>query len=230
MVLIPVSGLILIMIVRGLRRDQARALEDAWTLIAFALYIVVAVEALGMIGMWNRRTCDPALLAADADLRINTLALVDWTHAHGWLWTTLGYAYLALPSAVGTVWVLEQNKVFRRAFVIGGLLCLPLYAAFPAVGPAHYNWALMVAPAGAARNCMPSMHLSWVLLMALNARSRWLRPATWSYAALMAAATVGLGQHYVVDLIAAVPFTALVQAVARVEWNTKASSDIVGAV
>jgi hypothetical protein len=62
---------------------------------------------------------------------------------------------------------------------------------------------------------MPSMHLGWALLLALNARSRWLAAALWAYAALIALATIGLGQHYVVDLIAAIPYTVTMQ------WMTK---------
>jgi hypothetical protein len=58
---------------------------------------------------------------------------------------------------------------------------------------------------------MPSMHLTWSLLIALNARSLRLRVALWVYVALMAIATLALREHYLIDLIAAVPYTLAVQ-------------------
>ncbi len=64
-------------------------------------------------------------------------------------------------------------------------------------------------------NCMPSMHLTWALLIALNARSLRLRIGLWVYVILVAAATLALREHYLVDLIAAVPFTVAVQWMAR---------------
>jgi hypothetical protein len=59
------------------------------------------------------------------------------------------------------------------------------------------------------------MHLTWALLIALNARSTWLRVALWIYAALMLIATLALREHYLIDLIAAVPYTFAVQWMAR---------------
>jgi membrane-associated phospholipid phosphatase len=59
------------------------------------------------------------------------------------------------------------------------------------------------------------MHLAWALLVAMNARRRELQIAFWSYVVLLAISTIGLGQHYVVDLLAAIPYAAASQKVAR---------------
>jgi membrane-associated phospholipid phosphatase len=61
---------------------------------------------------------------------------------------------------------------------------------------------------------MPSMHLTWALLIAINARSAVLRVGLWVYVVLIAAATLALREHYLVDLIAAVPYTIAVQWIA----------------
>jgi membrane-associated phospholipid phosphatase len=65
---------------------------------------------------------------------------------------------------------------------------------------------------------MPSMHLTWALLIAINARSLRLRIGLWIYAAAMVVATLALREHYLIDLIAAVPYTLGVQWAAR-RWE-----------
>ena len=83
-----------------------------------------------------------------------------------------------------------------QAGVLGSLL----YLLCPAVGPV---WA---QTPGAPRNCMPSMHLTWALLLFCYS-PRWLRPFAAIFALLTALATLGLGEHYVLALVAALPFT-----------------------
>ena len=68
---------------------------------------------------------------------------------------------------------------------------------------------------GAPCNAFPSMHLGTALLILLNARGRWLRLGLAVYAVLTGMAAVGCGEHYFIDMIAAVPFCAAVQAIAE---------------
>ncbi len=75
-----------------------------------------------------------------------------------------------------------------------------LAAPSPAVGPA---WVGVV---NAPRNAMPSLHMTWALL-ALWYSPRRLLWASAVSVRLTALATVGLGEHYLIDLAAAVPFT-----------------------
>jgi hypothetical protein len=99
-----------------------------------------------------------------------------------------------------------------------------LYLLLPAAGP-EYAFSNFPDPNDIAvsigwvhpRNCFPSMHLTWAILVAWNLRNprwRWLFV---SYAALMALATVACGEHYFVDILAALPFAAAVQKIA-VAW------------
>jgi hypothetical protein len=60
------------------------------------------------------------------------------------------------------------------------------------------------------------MHLAWILLAWWNSRTcpAWLRAAVAGFLILTVPATLGSGQHYVVDLVVAVPFAVAVQALA----------------
>jgi hypothetical protein len=68
---------------------------------------------------------------------------------------------------------------------------------------APYPWA-----PGAARNCMPSLHLAWALILwrtTVGARAA-VRWAAIAFVLVTALATLGSGEHYLVDLIVAAPF------------------------
>ncbi len=77
------------------------------------------------------------------------------------------------------------------------------------MGPAHIKTIQT-----SVRDCMPSLHLAWALLLWIYS-GRWLRIPMLIFAVLTAAATVGLGEHYAIDLVAALPFTWAVCAVAQ---------------
>jgi len=48
-------------------------------------------------------------------------------------------------------------------------------------------------------------------LIAWNARTLPFRILLWAYAALTAVATIAVGEHYLIDLIAAIPYAAVIQ-------------------
>jgi hypothetical protein len=81
----------------------------------------------------------------------------------------------------------------------------------------------LVDPAG-WRNGMPSLHLGSVLLGYWHARpfGRWAKLVAGVFVVGTILATMGLGEHYMVDLVVALPFTLMIQAVCtpdRVEWR-----------
>lgn len=55
------------------------------------------------------------------------------------------------------------------------------------------------------------MHFAWAITIAWNVRNGFLRVGLWSYAAVTAVATLALRQHYLIDLIAALPYAVAVQ-------------------
>ena len=66
------------------------------------------------------------------------------------------------------------------------------------------------------RNCMPSLHVGWALLVYWHARTLGtaarMGGAFWLASTILA--TLAMGQHYFIDLVVAVPFAALIDALA----------------
>src|SRR5262245_33870979 len=140
---------------------------------------------------------------------------------------TLLFAFLAVVVAQHRVQQPPYLEIFPT--LLGTTLVgYALYLLFPLVGPvsafgAAYPYlppdiaAAFTAPLDtplAPRNCMPSLHTVWVLLIWWHCR-----PLGWSmrigagvYLVFTLLATLGFGFHYLVDLIVAFPFAMLVQA------------------
>ncbi len=216
--MVPWTGAVLILLVSVFRRDQRRRWLDFTTVIGYAVYVAIGTQLFVLLARKVTRTYDGAFLRADARLGFNPVAFADAISHHWVVIVFLILAYVSLPAVIGLAWVLEQDLQMRRAVLLGGCLCFAFYALFPAVGPGQYDWARQVPTPYAPDNCMPSMHLTWALLIALNARATSLRVALWIYAAVMVVATLALREHYLIDLIAAVPYTLAVQGMARRQW------------
>ena len=103
-----------------------------------------------------------------------------------------------------------------RAYLIMMFSGPLLYAIVPGRGPRHafgeaFPWGHPEAPLSLVRldgwpNAMPSLHTAMALLFVLFAgRSRIARGLAWTYLAGTVAATLAF-EHYVIDLIVAVPF------------------------
>ncbi len=136
-----------------------------------------------------------------------------------------------MPAVVFAVGLrLKRRLPFNplAAFVWAGLAAYCLYQICPGTAPfAVFQGAYPANPPpsmslplhrievpGSWRNAMPSMHVTWALLafacsIALPLWTRWL---TGIFVALTCLATLGLGQHYLIDLIVACPFAAAVSA------------------
>lgn len=142
----------------------------------------------------------------------------------------LAYASIMLVMA----WVVLMHLRLRSsrwalalaAMLLAGCVGGALYHIFPAVGPkfAFPSFPAMPSPAGLSaaaapadlalvRNCMPSLHTTWALLIVINTAGlrRLCRWGAAAFAACIIAATLVWGQHYLIDLIVAVPFTVAMQ-------------------
>ena len=110
-----------------------------------------------------------------------------------------------------------------KFLIVSGTAALLVYHLFPVAGPRYIFSAqyfpdnlpsvgemgldpLIVQPA--ARNGMPSMHFGWALALWLMARfqSRITQRIYLVNLGLMIFTTLGLGEHYLIDLVVAVPF------------------------
>lgn len=143
------------------------------------------------------------------------------------------YYGLPLASALLCAVQLERNsrQVRRLLWLFGlvGVVGFSLYAVCPATGPIYafpdwFPWkpprlsqialdAALSVPR-APRNAMPSLHFSSALLVLWNASHmrKAGRIAAGLFLAGTAFAVLALGEHYLVDIIVAVPFSLMLQA------------------
>ena len=145
--------------------------------------------------------------------------------AHRWLAGTSAAFYLALPLGVALVYGLVRPRTLAwlpRAWAAGAVGAA-IYWLVPAVGPGHAFSGYPAAgsePTGtgplalgglAPRNCVPSLHLTWALVMLMNARGRLAQVIALAFLVFVGLATLGWGEHYAVDLVIAVPFAVGIQ-------------------
>lgn len=138
--------------------------------------------------------------------------------------------YLALPEHV--------RRTYSAAIALVGIMILPLYALCPGAGPAYlfpsqYPWSTPVSVQpqlvflpGTALNTTPSGHLAWTLLLFWFTQRychKWIVTVFGLNVVITILNTLGLGEHYVIDLILALPFTAAIWAVAvNRDWRRAA--------
>lgn len=121
-----------------------------------------------------------------------------------------------------------------KALVLNLFLAVPFYVLFPAAGPRYAfagfplkrpdGLAAHPVPLTAPPNCVPSVHFSSALLVLwFSWRWRWARVPALVYCFLIVLSTLGTGEHYAFDLICAVPYTAGVLAISRMQFHLPAS-------
>jgi hypothetical protein len=138
------------------------------------------------------------------------------------------FAYSVLPCSVVTVfsfylWKLGtyEARTILTSFVLNLVLALPIYLMVPVCGPLYaFPGFPNTIPASvvphpmlidAPPNGIPSVHFSTALLVLWFARRwRWGTILAGTHLILVGLATLGLGEHYILDLLIAIPYTALV--------------------
>lgn len=205
---------------------------------AFFPFVSILVGYILAIG--NRLsplTCDTHLLAADGTLGFQpSFVLGSMIAGRPRLWDLVSTVYYALPFPVA---LLCAERMARKPFAAGRLLWLfgsmsvvgfAIYAICPGTGPVyafrewfpsqapHLSYAALgtwLAVPGAPRNAMPSLHFGTALLVYWSTSH--LRIASRIAAALFLAGTafavLALGEHYLIDLIVAIPFALVFQAI-----------------
>lgn len=172
---------------------------------------------------------------------------------HGAVRRVLAIAYELLPLAMMAVFGLEARSPGRLSFgLLNGLFVCGFAAALaysitPVAGPAYAFGAaypdhlgqllsgtsgwLATQPGFAPRNAFPSFHFGWALLALHLAwtQAPGVRIAFAAYAAVIAWATLALGEHYLIDLVASVPVLVAIVAlcIESPGWHNR---DRIGAV
>jgi len=192
------------------------------------------------------RVLDLNLLVLDGSLHVQLpfllgQAFLQWP----WLKVLSVIAYIALPIPIAIVYSGHLLRSPSRwlssmfAFLITGPLGIVFYNIFPAMGPAHifrtdFPWhplatsflsrlALTPIALPGPRNAIPSLHMAWVLLAMWYSRGPSVveRAIAAFFLIFTVFATMGLGEHYFIDLIVAFPFALFAQALSLYElpWN-----------
>jgi hypothetical protein len=183
------------------------------------------------------KTFDLFLYSFDSSLRVQISFLVgQLLRKWPWLWWASYVIYVSLPLPLALVYAaqLRQKKsaalAVMIAFLVTGPIGVMFYNMLPACGPVHlfgpgFPWhplttveamrmrvmpVLMRGP----RNAIPSLHMTWVLLVWWNSKGlpRWVRAIALTFVCFTVLATLGTGEHYFVDLVVAFPFSLMVQA------------------
>jgi hypothetical protein len=215
-----IAGFVLIMTASFARRtDRFEDFCIGFFLVLFLLFQLVPTMIESSLCPY---TWDARLQAADLWLGLDGFAWAKIWLTTKWLRDFTAQAYWGLPLAFAVTWSLERSRTMATSMFLAGALTFPLYLLVPAAGPAYAfrGWPLIFASGGRdliavaathPRNCFPSMHLAWALLLPMNANNRVWRAILLLNAVLIGLATIGGGEHYFVDLFAAVPFAFGVQ-------------------
>ena len=100
----------------------------------------------------------------------------------------------------------DESRTVFLALILCGVIAIPFYALFPAVGPRFAS-----APSSAPPNCMPSVHFSLAIITFYGLRKTVVGFCAGAlHVFLTVIATLGLGLHYAVDLVAAIPYSFMV--------------------
>jgi hypothetical protein len=227
----------------GARAVASRDPEgDAWDWFHLAAVLPCFGMAMGLaldltIPL-HPRVFDPVVMALDGAFGQPSFLVGRVAEHHPALLTLLSLVYLFLPVVMAVIFALEQRRVpgggrgVLRPILLAAAAGYALYQIYPVVGPEPLlglrfpggsNLSLgpdrfvLVAGLPEPRNCMPSLHVGWALLLYWQGRMLGgaARAGTALWLALTALATLATGQHYFVDLVVAVPFAALVAVLAE---------------
>ena len=233
-------------------RDPGRDFAGTCTLlVACLLYPLMALAAklsLQLTAALHPHTLDLYLYKFDASLGFQAAQLYGMVvEAIPGLRTVLLVIYTYLPYAVPILFAMQvARRTTAPANIIlvqmaSAIVALTLFQFFPATGPGfafgplypHFlpaaqelaaSWAVVMP---FPRNAMPSMHFGWSLALWLNSLylgNRWLRAAMALLLGANVLATLGRGEHYLIDLVVAVPCVMAVQALCthNLAWDDRA--------
>jgi hypothetical protein len=217
------------------RRVHLERLFEVGTIPVLCVFSLMAVD---IAAEFTPVTYDRLLLAYDAKFGGPPSWVIGRVlRAHPWLFNACAYVYNSLPFGLAACLALQlvdrQRNArilvdLRKVAILLGVAGFVLYQVCPAAGPVYLfastfpfqipdltGWAVHPAQLTAVpRNAMPSLHVGWTMLLAWNLRRRnwWIRIAGILYLTFTALATLGSGEHYLVDLMVALPLALAIQA------------------
>ncbi len=229
--------------VLGVHSVRAQGEERKLLLYAFVPLVLfagsewAATSLLDITERLHPKTFDLFLFSFDSSLHVQISFLAGQLLSKlPWLRSASIFFYVALPLPLALVYAVQLRRnrsmalVAMLAFLATGPIGILFYNMLPACGPVHifgavFPWHIPRTAAAmrlqatpilikGARNAIPSLHMTWVLLIWWNSRgaARWVRGIALAFVWFTVAATLGTGEHYFVDLVVAFPFSLMIQA------------------
>lgn len=210
-----------------------------WSLVASGIvaFVLASLLALNLTVSGRSRVLDSYLFVFDGSLGFQPSFVLGQLFARCRLLAAVArVSYFGLPVVIALVSAgCPKSRAPWRLLAIltsAGVLGYLLYWVFPATGPLYiagasfpgspHSFATLrqmqphpiTLPIPAPRNAMPSLHMAWALLLWFSCRpfSRLAREFALAYVVLTVMATLGTGEHYLADLVVALPFSVAVQA------------------
>ncbi|MBV9179851.1 MAG: phosphatase PAP2 family protein, partial [Acidobacteria bacterium] len=207
---------------------------------AFTFFSLGSAKLLNLGGLLYPRTLDLYAYAFDGSLGFQPSFVIGRLFRnHAYVGLIGSFTYFSLPLAMALLYAghLRRRKgtplFVLELFMLSGLLGYFLYLAFPATGPLYLAGPafpritlplavlrkLVLRPValdwGIPRNAMPSLHMTWALLIWFNSKpfSRLTRTLAFMFLLTTMVDTLGTGEHYLIDLVVAFPFAVAVQAI-----------------
>lgn len=240
--------------IRGKSEKQVKAKVALAVFIFITIIGATSESYLGLTRSLHPLTYDATAFRFDGTLGVQLSAVLAMivNSIYG-LQGIVKFLYTLLPLLCIIFYVAQLRKVERPlvdyliVWAISTFIAYVVYHLCPVAGPIYFlgsdfpNAIPAVAdiPQGlslvqpAPRNGVPSMHLGWALAMWLTARlmdSRILRWFSMAVLAITILATLALGEHYLIDLVIAVPFVMAVQAacIREIQQHNPARWRVVG--
>jgi hypothetical protein len=222
LILIMASGLSLLLFFVFLKNSRSQLRKELltfsreyWIYLAFA---PISVTWLKVVVLFTPQTIDEALKKIDIFIFSNYPdSWIKSLNVSGFPLIWLGLFYFLLPfypiALSGFFYIKKEFVMLRKvtqSFLLCGMVGWLFYLLFPAIGPEFIDFKVAgyLHPA-IFRNCFPSLHTAWGLLALIYAW-KYRKKIFWILllpVSQMILATVFLRFHYVIDLIAAVPYT-----------------------
>ena len=222
--------------------DRERVLEVLLPALILPAFVILAHPMIYLTAALWPATFDHRMYLADAAFGAPlSFVIGQWTASVPGLSDICLAVYVCLPLALMLVHAMRTRAGVRSSDTLVTFVAVTVVGYFgyhlvPVAGPVYvFAGAFPHSPPDPAsldgarslalvmpRNCMPSLHSAWALLVWWNSRPlvRWQRVLAGVFLAITLLATVGLGFHYVVDLVAAFPLTVAVAA-----WTTRVADE-----
>jgi len=214
----------------------------------FVGFLYVAAPVLYYAEQLLPKTLDLYLVSFDGSLGFQASFLAGHYYwGYPWLRRLGILAYSGLPIALALAYVENLRARRARSASVGlgifylGFLGILAYNLFPATGPVHVFGGLFPEhalgmeqartlplsgiPAQGPRNAIPSLHMAWILwcwwwVYDLKA---WVKGVILWFLLFTVFSTLGTGEHYVIDLVVAAPFTLMVLGAfsLQLEWRNR---------